>query len=272
MVAMCMFPEKTEATSYRYGCRCSRCMEYKRLAKKLYELGQSTKLQGPKLSEVRQYKFAKVYNWTPASDVCQLEECDLPARVAYCCREHGERARNRRRKRRSRPGFKAPYTWDETIALLRERDGDECQICHGELGPVEYSWRRWSGAYNPLSCHLDHIHPVVAGGDDELDNLQITHARCNLKKNDELPEEGLQPVYGPTRADMPKRRRTRRKGKQWTALHGPFLREEGLHGPCKFYDKTPLTGYSYGCRCHRCKGANNSYQREYFKTYNRPVA
>ena len=197
---------------------------------------------------------------------CQLEECDLPARRAYCSREHSERARNRRRKRRSRPGFSAPYSWDETVELLRERDGDACQLCRGELGPVKFGWRRWRGEWDPLACQIDHVHPVAAGGDDEFDNLQIAHATCNISKRDAVPEVGRQPVFGPTRSDMPRQyRRGPRKGRQWKALHGPWLEDFQWGQPCKYPDKTLLTAYNYGCRCQECVEYHREYQAEYYE-------
>lgn len=48
------------------------------------------------------------------------------------------------------------------------RDGYVCGIC--ELG-VE-----------PADVHIDHIHPVSLGGSDDLDNLQVTHSLCNIRK------------------------------------------------------------------------------------------
>lgn len=41
---------------------------------------------------------------------------------------------------------------------------------------------------------------------------------------------------------------------------------------CTHPDNTPLTGYAYGCRCDRCKGANNQYQRDYARAHPRPKA
>lgn len=34
----------------------------------------------------------------------------------------------------------------------------------------------------PRQLHIDHIYPIVRGGKHERDNLQVAHARCNLRK------------------------------------------------------------------------------------------
>lgn len=36
---------------------------------------------------------------------------------------------------------------------------------------------------------IDHIIPIVRGGDNSLDNLSVTHRRCNSKKQCKTPEE-----------------------------------------------------------------------------------
>lgn len=48
------------------------------------------------------------------------------------------------------------------------RDGYICQLCST---PVE-----------PDDVHIDHIIPWSIGGPDTLENLQVTHSRCNLIK------------------------------------------------------------------------------------------
>jgi len=49
-----------------------------------------------------------------------------------------------------------------------ERDGYVCGICDLEVDPAD--------------VHIDHIHPVSRGGTDDLDNLRVTHSRCNIRK------------------------------------------------------------------------------------------
>lgn len=48
------------------------------------------------------------------------------------------------------------------------RDGLVCGLCGGdvELGDV----------------HIDHIKPVIQGGTDNPNNLQVSHSKCNIRK------------------------------------------------------------------------------------------
>ena len=38
--------------------------------------------------------------------------------------------------------------------------------------------------FDPALIHVDHIVPKIQRGGDALDNLQVTHAACNLSKRD----------------------------------------------------------------------------------------
>jgi 5-methylcytosine-specific restriction endonuclease McrA len=60
------------------------------------------------------------------------------------------------------------------------RDGHRCGICGR---PVDASLRR----PDPGSLSIDHIVPVIAGGDDALGNLQVAHLGCNVAKGDRPP-------------------------------------------------------------------------------------
>lgn len=50
-----------------------------------------------------------------------------------------------------------------------DRDGRTCGICGRYVSPEE-------------ALDIDHIHPVAAGGTDDPDNLQVSHASCNRRK------------------------------------------------------------------------------------------
>ena len=49
--------------------------------------------------------------------------------------------------------------------------------------------------------HIDHVLAVANGGTDELDNLVVACAACNISKGDRLVEEGYPAVSGPARLD-----------------------------------------------------------------------
>lgn len=49
-----------------------------------------------------------------------------------------------------------------------ERDGYVCQLCGAEVEPTD--------------VHIDHVFPFSLGGGHTLDNLQVAHSRCNIRK------------------------------------------------------------------------------------------
>jgi 5-methylcytosine-specific restriction endonuclease McrA len=55
-----------------------------------------------------------------------------------------------------------------TKAMLLARQDHRCGICGGPI--------------SLLDSHVDHVVPRVAGGEDALHNLQLTHPNCNLRK------------------------------------------------------------------------------------------
>ena len=66
----------------------------------------------------------------------------------------------------------------EAVELLLERDGLKCQLYFCKE-PYDFT-----DPNNPLT--IDHVIPRAAGGGDELENLVLSHRRCNNKKADRL--------------------------------------------------------------------------------------
>lgn len=61
------------------------------------------------------------------------------------------------------------------IAPLRERDGDDCQLCQQ---PIDFTL-----PYpDPMSRTVDHIRPRSAGGPTTLTNLRLAHWACNNRR------------------------------------------------------------------------------------------
>ena len=58
------------------------------------------------------------------------------------------------------------------LGAILDRDGLVCALC-GEFLIEPYDGRQ---------AHVDHIQPVSVGGPSDLDNLQLVHATCNLRK------------------------------------------------------------------------------------------
>lgn len=58
-----------------------------------------------------------------------------------------------------------------------------CAICHKMIDMD-------APPFSPLSVEVDHIVPRARGGElYELDNLQLTHSRCNRKKGSRMDSD-----------------------------------------------------------------------------------
>lgn len=64
-----------------------------------------------------------------------------------------------------------PKGYRRHLVRILVRDGLSCRLCGGNLADVDLDL-----------IHVDHVVPRARGGSDDLDNLQATHARCNLSK------------------------------------------------------------------------------------------
>lgn len=58
------------------------------------------------------------------------------------------------------------------IPQLLARDGTSCAACQLPL----------ESPFDGALTHVDHVIPFVHGGSDEIENLQLLHARCNVRK------------------------------------------------------------------------------------------
>ena len=58
---------------------------------------------------------------------------------------------------------------------IAERDNWICGICDEEVD-------RTLSHPDPMCASVDHVIPLARGGTNDLDNLQISHLRCNLSK------------------------------------------------------------------------------------------
>lgn len=78
------------------------------------------------------------------------------------------------------PGYRLART---RIALLRERDGDDCRICSLPI------WFEAPVSHHPAAASVDHIVPQGSGkgGCDCLGNLRLCHHWCNVKRSDDPP-------------------------------------------------------------------------------------
>lgn len=92
-------------------------------------------------------------------------------------------------------GLPRKLAWSKTEwALARKRaiasKDSVCAICHT---PIDLE----APPFSPLAVEVDHIVPRIRGGAFyELDNLQLTHSKCNRKKGARMAEDyvGLEVV------------------------------------------------------------------------------
>lgn len=90
---------------------------------------------------------------------------------------------------RKRRAVKLQNGWEPyTEAQVLERYGVTCYLC---AAPIDPQIPRRIGKENgwELGLHIDHVVPIIAGGPDTLENVRPTHAICNMKKGDKMPED-----------------------------------------------------------------------------------
>lgn len=107
-----------------------------------------------------------------------------PARCASCksafldTRPYAEKYRaNCHRRRALKKGVASePYTTRQ----IAERDGFTCGLCGGAVV--------MSTPYpDPWSPTIDHVIPLIRGGDDTRANVQLAHFTCNSAKGARVP-------------------------------------------------------------------------------------
>jgi len=81
--------------------------------------------------------------------------------------------RNYRSRKRSARGTHTHYD----IEFLKTKQKNRCAICKADIS---------------ATFEVDHITPLVAGGSNSRENLQLTCASCNRSKNDKHPIDFMQ--------------------------------------------------------------------------------
>lgn len=79
--------------------------------------------------------------------------------------------KNRRRRALKRGARSEPYS----LAEIAERDRFCCGICSSLVDMTLRAPDRWSAT-------VDHVVPIVLGGDDLRSNVQLAHFGCNSRK------------------------------------------------------------------------------------------
>jgi 5-methylcytosine-specific restriction endonuclease McrA len=100
-------------------------------------------------------------------------------------RENARKAAARRARLRNDPEWaekeraRVVARGQARFARYRQAVRDKCSdgLCYLCLKPIDFDGEEW---------HVDHVHPRIKGGKDDLSNLKATHARCNLAKGDKV--------------------------------------------------------------------------------------
>lgn len=93
--------------------------------------------------------------------------------------EESRRSGRRRYRTANRCGHCSRRNMTSYVAPLLARDGNTCGIC-GE--PIDMSLAHPDG----LSVSVDHIFPRAKGGSHDMENLQLAHLTCNIRKQDKV--------------------------------------------------------------------------------------
>ena len=132
----------------------------------------------------------------PVGDQCDFPGCDKPVRATGLCAGHwtqkgrGYELRpiyvpltpEGRKKRNSEIQLERHYRSGGHIpkglkVTLWNRQSGNCGICAGPLNG---------------KLHIDHVMPIKLGGTNDVRNLQLAHATCNLAKGAKHPIEFAQ--------------------------------------------------------------------------------
>lgn len=78
----------------------------------------------------------------------------------------------------------------ETIIIKSKRNPIQAALKHEILKQARYRCQDCGASNKDIELEIDHIIPIVRGGSDELDNLQVLCKDCNIKKNNRAWEAG----------------------------------------------------------------------------------
>lgn len=101
--------------------------------------------------------------------------------------------------------------------MLKAR-ADECGICLGALGPIDYD----APQYHPLAFEVDHIVPISRGGLKTIDNSRASHRTCNRQRSNTIDDDAIAAGAQPSRA---------RAAAPTGCPPGPCERCHGVHDP-----------------------------------------
>lgn len=131
----------------------------------------------PDAGEFRRYcsrTCATAPDKTPRPTVAFCAQCKSPIDLLA----RSESGRRKYSSARVCTDCRAPHLQRNVPALLL-RDGESCGICADSIdASLKYP--------DPRSPSVDHVMPRSRGGADHMDNYQLAHLICNIRKQDKV--------------------------------------------------------------------------------------
>lgn len=164
--------------------QCKQCESNR--AKNWYQKNQTHMAEYREKTKERKAAWSKQYGQTEKAkqSKAKTREKNKEKRSKYnkAWREKNkEKAAQHWRNRRARLLGVASDNY--SVQDLLELYGDRCHFCKNPIDLEAPRKPRFTGDESfYFGLHIDHIVPLVKGGDDTIQNVRPAHAICNLKK------------------------------------------------------------------------------------------
>ena len=164
------------------GAACPHCASRKRTRKLLAEAKarnhaamERKKKAEEKKAEAETRAAARVH----ACPVCGT----ITTRPKYCSDECCHKANNKTKEIKRRERIQAVLKdADITVLGLFKRDRGVCYLCGGQCDLEDYTVRDGVFIAGDWYPSVDHMVPLIAGGEHSWDNVRLAHRRCNSIK------------------------------------------------------------------------------------------
>ena len=108
-------------------------------------------------------------------------------RPKYCCTACANKAANKTKEHRRRERIKTQMVdKDITVEGLFRRDVGKCWLCGERCNFEDYTVRDGNFIVGDWYPSIDHVIPLVKGGEHSWANVKLTHHRCNSIKHDKI--------------------------------------------------------------------------------------
>jgi len=121
----------------------------------------------------------EVQSLNPRQKLCGARACTSASSLQYMNANYGRfKDRVLADSHRRRAKFKEQYVEDVRLDVLYARDKAKCGICGKKVPPVGSLPRK----RDPRMASIDHVVPLVEGGQHSYANTRLSHYRCNLSR------------------------------------------------------------------------------------------